>query len=221
LDESFAQLQVDIKAMKLYQRPELLMQLYNNLRAIGKSSGDLSFRDLLPYDQHHYEGIEAVDEAAKLCRIGPGSSVINVGSGLAGPARYLAGTYGCDVLAIELQEDLHGAAAELTGRCESSIKDLVTHLGGNVLKLAPHLQHGRYDAIVSWLTVLHFDRPARASLFKHVRLRICCHAALCISVSSSFPLFRIATCARLIDCIAIHQHIESCIVTCRWMFLCG
>lgn len=169
LDESFAQLQVDIKAMKLYQRPELIMQLYNNLRSIGKSSGGISFRDLLPFDQHHYEGIEAVDECAKLCRIGPGSSVINVGSGLAGPARYLAGTYGSEVLAIELQEDLHGAAAELTGRCEEAVKDLVTHLGGDVLKLGRHLQTGRYDAIVSWLTVLHFDRPSRASLFKQSR----------------------------------------------------
>ena len=46
-----------------------------------------------------------------------GSRVVNIGSGLGGPARYLAGTCGCVVLACELQDDLHQSAAETTRRC--------------------------------------------------------------------------------------------------------
>jgi cyclopropane fatty-acyl-phospholipid synthase-like methyltransferase len=49
------------------------------------------YTDFLPYDQHHYNGTDAVDEMVAKAGITEKSRVINVGSGLGGPARYLAG----------------------------------------------------------------------------------------------------------------------------------
>lgn len=55
------------------------------------------------------------------------------------------------MLAIELQDDLHHAAKELTERCGLSGK--IHHVAGDFLQIAQHLQLASYDYVVSWLTV--------------------------------------------------------------------
>lgn len=92
------------------------MALNRQLSSEGKSTGPLKYTDLLPYDQHHYYGVQAIDKTVAAANIGGTSRVINIGSGLGGPARYLAGRYGCQVLACEIQEDLSRTATELTHR---------------------------------------------------------------------------------------------------------
>jgi sarcosine/dimethylglycine N-methyltransferase len=129
----------------------------------GLSSGKLQYTQLLPYDQHHYYGTQAIDDLVRELGISEASRVINVGSGLGGPARYLAGRYGCQVLACELQDDLHRTASELTARCDLSGR--VHHVAGDFLQISQHLATGGYDFIVSWLTVLHI--ADRAELFKN------------------------------------------------------
>lgn len=93
-----------------------MVALHRRLAHDNKSSGPLEYADLLPYDQHHYHGVEAVDEVVKEANIGQASRVVNIGSGLGGPSRYLAGKVGCQVLACEIQEDLNRTATELTTR---------------------------------------------------------------------------------------------------------
>ncbi len=125
----------------------------------GISAGKISFTQLLPYDQHHYYGTDAVDDLVREANITDAARVINIGSGLGGPARYLAGKHGCQVLACELQDDLHRTAAELTQRCD--LAQRVHHVAGDFLQIAQHLGVGAYDHIVSWLTV----SPPSACLF--------------------------------------------------------
>jgi hypothetical protein len=48
--------------------------------------------------------------------------------------RYLAGKTGCQVLACELQEELHHSAKELTDRC--GLDEKVLHLSGNFLSVS-------------------------------------------------------------------------------------
>jgi len=126
LDGEMAYLLTDIKTMRLYHKPEILVSLFNNLREIGKSTGPLSYTDLLPYDQVDLIGkllarcvfmfpnsitmtesrrLTSVPSSLDcvsllvLCFVGyftdrllvttaNGKNVINVGSGLGGPARY-------------------------------------------------------------------------------------------------------------------------------------
>jgi len=160
---SLCSLRKDIKFIKLYNKPELLKSFYNNLRENKLIKGPIEYKSLLPYDQHHYFGVDALEEAKKLLSIDEKSSIINIGSGLGGPARYFAGEHKVQrVLAVELQDDLNRAASELTERCSLSGK--VTHICGDFLKVGEYLGADSFDHIVSWLTVLHIKD--RETLFK-------------------------------------------------------
>jgi len=159
---SIAELETDIHAVRLYNKPELVKYLRNNLIANNMASGPLKYTDLLPYDQHHYHGVEILDLCAQLINLNQNSKIINIGSSLGGPARYFAGKIGAQVLAIELQEELYRVSVELTERC--NLYNLVHHISGDFLQVAQHLKDNSYDSIVSWLTVLHI--PKREELFK-------------------------------------------------------
>eukprot|EP01147_Barroeca_monosierra_P007994 gene7994-10055_t len=162
IDIRVAELYRDVLSMKLYDQSELVIAIHRQLAAKGMSKGALNFKDLLPFDQHHYYGTAAVDDVIQKCRLSEVSRVINIGAGLGGPCRYISGTVACQTLACEVQDDLNRTAAELTERCNLTSK--VHHMSGDFMVLAQHLQRGGYDAIVSWLTVLHFSD--RLQLFK-------------------------------------------------------
>lgn len=78
-----------------YNKPELLTALFGELRAAGLSRGALSYRQLLPFDQHHYHGTDDIDRVASALGWAPAAQpeqqtaarVVNFGSGLGGPAR--------------------------------------------------------------------------------------------------------------------------------------
>ena len=59
--------------------------------------------------------------------------ILDVGSGLGGPARYLAHKTNCAVTALELQEDLHKEAENLTRRC--NLQHKLSHMSGDFLQL--------------------------------------------------------------------------------------
>jgi cyclopropane fatty-acyl-phospholipid synthase-like methyltransferase len=146
-----------MKSMKLYDQVE---RIHNELHAIGiDETAPLRVSDLTPFDQYHYLGTAAVDEAARLLQIGPHMNVLEIGSGIGGPARYLAATTGCRVVALELQPDLHKTAQDLTRRC--GFDGQVRHVCGDILAQPPE---GPYDAIISFLVFLHI--PDRERLFR-------------------------------------------------------
>lgn len=165
VDTTFAKLVIDIKSMRLYNKPELLISLRNNLRFHQLLKGKITYEDLLPFDQNHYYGTQILDLAVQKLHFNPQDQhwVIQIGSNLAGCARYLAGKYHLKVLAVELQNDLSEAANELTDRCQLS--EQVHHISGNFLKVSQHLQENFYSAIVSWITILHFNQQERIKLY--------------------------------------------------------
>lgn len=162
IDVRLAELRRDIKSMKLYRKPELVTALHRQLAANKLSKGAVSYTDLSKFDINLYKGVEGVEAVIASLGITEGNRVINIGSGVGGAARYLAGKSGCQVLACELQNDLHSTAVELTARAQ--LKSSVHHVCGDFLELSRHFQLSSYDAIVSWLTVLHFE--TKLPLFK-------------------------------------------------------
>jgi len=149
------------KSMKLYDRVE---RIHNELHALGiADDAPLTVEQLVPFDQYHYHGTEAVDEAARRLAVGAGSRVLDVGAGIGGPARWLAATTGCHVTALELQPDLNTTAAALTARC--GLADRVEHVAGDILDGAP--PPAGFDALISYLAILHI--PDRARLFAACR----------------------------------------------------
>jgi cyclopropane fatty-acyl-phospholipid synthase-like methyltransferase len=145
----------EIKSMNLYSQVD---RIYNELQALGiGDDAPLSVATLTPFDQYHYHGTDAVDAAVAGAGITAGSRVLDVGSGLGGPARYLADTTGCRVTAIELQADLNAVAGDLTRRC--GLGDRIEHVEANVLSWAAPV--AAYDALVSWLAFYHIPEPER------------------------------------------------------------
>jgi cyclopropane fatty-acyl-phospholipid synthase-like methyltransferase len=148
---------VTIAAMPLYTHTD---RIARGLAARGIGPADpIPPETLFSLDQWHYHGTDAVRAAAELFGLGPASRVLDIGSGVGGPARYLAHTTGCRVTAVELQPELHAIAVDLTRRC--GLDDRVTHLNADAMTC--QLDAGAFDAAVSWLAVLHM--PDRRLLF--------------------------------------------------------
>ena len=150
-----ANLSEDIKTMKLYHRPD---RVYNELKALGiKENEPLTVDKLAQFDQYHYLGTEAVDDAINALRITPDTRLIEVGSGIGGPARYLSHKTKCHVTAIELQPELHEIACSLTMRC--GLRNRVWHICGDFLGYP--FEHDTFDCVVSWLSFLHIPDRKR------------------------------------------------------------
>ena len=69
---------------------------------------------LAPYDQFHGRGLEATIEIADALTVGATDHVLDIGSGIGGPARYFANRFGCRVTGIDLTAEFCEVARELT-----------------------------------------------------------------------------------------------------------
>ena len=148
----------DIKSMKLYN---FIDRVYNELKELGKEiEGDLSINELSSFDQLHYHGTESIDFAIEKLGINSNSRVLEIGSGIGGPSRYIAKTTGAKVTALELQEDHHLVGIDLTKRC--GLENNVEHLCGDFLNMK--LPDEKYDAVLSWLALYHI--PNRDDLLE-------------------------------------------------------
>ena len=81
----------------------------------------------------NYYGTAAVQNAIDTCKIISDSKVLDVGSGLGGPARYMASKTGCHVVAIEIQPDCSEKAKEYTERC--NLSENISHSCLNVITI--------------------------------------------------------------------------------------
>ena len=139
--------------------------LYTNLDRVarGLAAAGIGPKDPIPpeqlfaLDQWHYHGTDAIRVAANRLGLVPASRVLDVGAGIGGPARYLAHTTGCHVTAIEIQPELNAIAVDLTER--SGLGKRVEHVCADAL--AYPLQDASFDALVSWLAILHIPDRRR------------------------------------------------------------
>ena len=140
---------LNIKSMKLYNNVD---RIFNELREIGKStSSTLLVEDLTKFDQLHYHGTDAIDIFIEKLEINEKTKILDVGSGIGGPARYIANKTGAEITAIELQSDQNNLAKDLTKKCGLSNK--VSHICGDILDY--DFKNQTFDAVVSWLTLYH------------------------------------------------------------------
>jgi ubiquinone/menaquinone biosynthesis C-methylase UbiE len=97
-----------------YTRGNLLVRLNAALLEDGVDPAEPTVETLAPYDQFHGRGLEATLEMAALMPAGPGIHVLDIGSGIGGPARYFADRFGCKVTGIDLTSEFCDVAAHLT-----------------------------------------------------------------------------------------------------------
>jgi ubiquinone/menaquinone biosynthesis C-methylase UbiE len=99
-----------------YRATGLTERLKTVLTAFGPEDQRLTPQHLSALDQFHTRGLAATADLAKLAGITADMSVLDVGSGVGGPARFLAATHGCKVIGIDLSEPFVEAARYLTMR---------------------------------------------------------------------------------------------------------
>ena len=97
-----------------YRAAGLIDRIVAGLREAGKDPGAPTVGDLAPADEFHSGGRHATKDLAALATLKPETRVLDVGSGLGGPARFLAATYGCHVTGIDLMPEFCTAANELS-----------------------------------------------------------------------------------------------------------
>jgi sarcosine/dimethylglycine N-methyltransferase len=127
-----------------YAGEQLTQRLVAALDAAGFSGRPVSVQDLAPLDQFHTRGLAATADLARAAGIAAADAVLDVGSGLGGPSRYLAATCGCTVEGIDLSPAFVDAARYLAKR--AGLADKVTYAAGDALAL-PYAD-GSFD--VAW-----------------------------------------------------------------------
>ena len=96
-----------------YSRGNLLARLNAALTEDGVDPKHAQIESLSPYDHFHGRGLEATQEVADLLRIAATDVILDIGSGIGGPARYFARRYGCKVSGIDLTAEFCDVARHL------------------------------------------------------------------------------------------------------------
>src|ERR1700759_3450355 len=146
-----------------YRATGLTARLKTALAPFGPEDERLTPKQLAGLDQFHTRGLLATTELAKLTAITAEMSVLDIGSGVGGPARFLAGAVGCRVTGVDLSEPFVEAARYLTGRTGQSGQ--VSFQTGSALELP--FEDGRFD--VALLQHVAMNIAERARLYREIR----------------------------------------------------
>jgi ubiquinone/menaquinone biosynthesis C-methylase UbiE len=146
-----------------YGRGQLEELILGAVRREGKDPEKLTAGDLAAVDEFHVGGLEATQELAKHMELRPGLRLLDVGSGIGGPARYFAAEQGCRVTGIDLTEEFVLVAASLTRRTQ--LDGLVEFRQGNVLQLP--FEPNTFDHV--YMLHVGMNIADKAGIFREVR----------------------------------------------------
>jgi len=137
--------------MSHYEAPALLERVQALL-----PEGRLSARDLAPLDQFHVGGLKSTEHLAALAGLQPGWRVLDVGSGVGGPSRWLAGQ-GCAVTGLDLSADYVALSRHLAERAGISLD----YVQGDALDLP--FADGSFDLV--WTQHAAMNIPDKPRLY--------------------------------------------------------
>jgi SAM-dependent methyltransferase len=145
-----------------YGSGDLLERIVAALKTSGRDADTLTVEDLAPVDEFHTRGRHATRELAEMAGFGAGQHVLDVGSGLGGPARFLAATCGCDVTGVDLTAEFCAVAEELSRRAGLSER---THFKqGNALALP--FPDASFDAV--WTIQAQMNIPDKQRFYGEI-----------------------------------------------------
>ena len=146
-----------------YRAIGLTERLKTALAILGPEDRLLTPQQLAALDQFHTRGLAATAELAKLAGITADMSVLDVGSGVGGPARFLAASHGCRVTGVDLSEPFVDAARYLTERTGQSGQ--VSFETGSALVLP--FCDGSFDVVLLQHVAMNISE--RAQLYREIR----------------------------------------------------
>ena len=129
----------------------------------GLSEGRIEWSALAPIDEFHTGGLAATREVVAALDPMAGDRVLDVGSGLGGPARLIAAQRGCDVTGIDLTPEFVEVAERLTER--TGLSDRVRFVCADALALP--FEDGVFDAAITQHVAMNI--ADRARLYSEIR----------------------------------------------------
>jgi SAM-dependent methyltransferase len=112
-----------------YSARDIETRILAALRAAGFNPEErLAPEALGALDHFHTGGLRASRELIELARIQSSDRVLDIGAGLAGPARFLASVHGCRVECVEMSPD-YCAGAALLNRLTGLNEQIGVHIG--------------------------------------------------------------------------------------------
>ena len=97
-----------------YATENLEERILRAFEAAGKPRASVTADDLMAVDEFHIGGREATESIAAQMQLRRGMRLLDVGSGIGGPARYFASIHGCEVTGIDLTAEYVRTARALT-----------------------------------------------------------------------------------------------------------
>ena len=146
-----------------YTSDDLGAAILAALRAMGKDIDHLTPDDLAPVDEFHGGQRPATIRLAELLGLSGTERVLDVGSGLGGPSRFLAWRYGVKVSGVDLTAEFVRIAEMLTQR--TGLEALVDYRQGNALELP----FGDADFDVVWSQNAAMNIADRDRLYREMR----------------------------------------------------
>lgn len=131
-------------------------QIVAALQARGTDPAHATEADLKEFDQDHYGGVAALEALMREAGIAAGQHVLDVCSGMGGPARYIAHTLGCKVTGIDLTASRCAGAERLTRMVK--LDHLVEFHQGNALEMP--FADDCFDVVIAQEAWAHIpDKP--------------------------------------------------------------
>ena len=116
-----------------YTSSDLGDRILAALETSGADMGALTVDDLAPIDAFHIRGREATSELAQMAGLDAEELVLDAGCGIGGTCRYLAATFGCKVIGVDLTDEHCRVAEMLSARL--GLSHLTEFHQGSVLEL--------------------------------------------------------------------------------------
>jgi len=151
------------RAKEHYSQDQILEYMYSKhlisptmiTKALHSVGVDLShgttIENLSDYDHDHFGGVKDTEECFKLLSIDTSSRLLDIGSGLGGPARYIADRSGARVIGIEIQRDRFETAQQFTKVV--SLDHLVSFVNEDFSSV--RVDREGYTHVISFLSILH------------------------------------------------------------------
>jgi sarcosine/dimethylglycine N-methyltransferase len=126
------------------------------LQAVHGEGAQPTVDALAPADHFHGRGVAATQELVELLKPQPGDRLLDIGSGIGGPARWIAAKFGVHVTGVDLTPEFC-AAAEALNRA-TGLADRVTIKEGSALDLP--VPDNAFDRAYSQNVIMNIaDKP--------------------------------------------------------------
>ncbi|HZH08382.1 MAG TPA: methyltransferase domain-containing protein, partial [Lautropia sp.] len=132
-------------------------QILDAVAARGIAPDAITEEVLQQHDQDHYGGTAATDRLIALAAVRPEDAVLDVCSGMGGPARYLAWKTGCDVTGLDLTASRVEGATELTRA--AGLSGSVRFVHGNALAMP--FEDASFDLAIAQESFAHIPGKPR------------------------------------------------------------